>query len=83
MTKQQTQGALEYRCLWFFKSSLFTTLLLEATSIRTWRSKQQLTPVFLPGKSYGQSNLAGYIIHGITKSQTRMSMDAYISICFR
>ena len=83
MTKQQTQGALEYRCLWFFKSSVFTTLLLQATSFRTWRSKQQLTPVFLPGKSYGQRSLEGYMVHGITKSQTRMSMDAYISICLR
>ena len=25
-----------------------------------WRSKYQLTPVFLPGKSHGQKSLAGY-----------------------
>ena len=25
-----------------------------------WRRKQQLTPVFLPGKSHGQRNLVGY-----------------------
>ena len=27
------------------------------------------TPVFLPGKSHGQRSLAGYIVHGVTKSQ--------------
>ena len=26
----------------------------------TWRRKQQLTPGFLPGESYGQRNLVGY-----------------------
>ena len=26
-----------------------------------WRRKQEPTPVFLPGKSHGQRNLAGYI----------------------
>ena len=25
-----------------------------------WRRKRQLTPVFLPGESYGQRSLAGY-----------------------
>jgi len=25
-----------------------------------WRRKWQLTPVFLPGRSYGQGSLAGY-----------------------
>ena len=34
-----------------------------------WRRKWQATPVFLPGESYGQRSLAGYI-HGVTKSQT-------------
>ena len=27
---------------------------------KTWRRKWQPTPVFLPGKSHGQRNLAGY-----------------------
>ena len=30
----------------------------------------QPTPVFLPGKSNGQRSLAGYIVHGVIKSQT-------------
>ena len=35
------------------------------------------TPVLLPGKSYGQRNLAGYTVLGVEKSQTllkRLSM---------
>ena len=32
------------------------------------------TPVFLPGKSHGQRSLAGYMIHGVTKSRTRPSI---------
>ena len=32
-----------------------------------WRRKQQLTPVFLPSKSYGQMSLAA--VHGVQKSQ--------------
>ena len=35
-----------------------------------WRRKWQCTSVFLPGKYYGQRSLAGYIVHGVTKSQT-------------
>ena len=31
------------------------------------------TLVFLPGKSHGQRSLAGYIVHGVTKSRTRLS----------
>ena len=30
----------------------------------------QPTPVFLPGESHGQKSLAGYIVHGVAKSQT-------------
>ena len=29
-------------------------------SLLPWRRKWQPTPVFLPGKSHGQRNLAGY-----------------------
>ena len=32
--------------------------------------KWQPTPVFLPGKLHGQWSLVGYIVHGVTKSQT-------------
>ena len=37
-----------------------------------WRSKWQLTPVFLLGESHGQRNLAGYSPWG-RKSWTRLS----------
>ena len=36
-----------------------------------WRRAQQPTPLFLPGESYGQKNLAGYV-HSVTKSRTRL-----------
>ena len=36
-----------------------------------WRRKWQPTPVFLPGESHGQENLA--TVHGVTKSCTRLS----------
>ena len=35
-----------------------------------WRMKWQPTPVFLPGKSYGQRSLAGYSLWGCKKSVT-------------
>ena len=38
-----------------------------------WRRKWQPTPVFLPGKFHGQRSLAGYLVHGVTKSQTQLS----------
>ena len=31
-----------------------------------WRRKWQPNPVFLPGKSHGQWNLAGYTAHEVT-----------------
>ena len=31
------------------------------------------TPVFLPGELHGQKSLVGYIVHGVAKSQTRLS----------
>ena len=33
-----------------------------------WRRAWQLTPVFLPGESYGQRSLVGYIFHWVTES---------------
>ena len=35
-----------------------------------WRRKWQPTLVFLPGEFHGQRSLAGYIVHGVTKSRT-------------
>ena len=37
-----------------------------------WRTAWQPTPVFLPGESHGQRSLAGYTVHGVTKSWTRL-----------
>ena len=39
----------------------------------TQRRKWQPTPVRLPGKSHGQRSLAGYTVHGVAKSRTRLS----------
>ena len=38
-----------------------------------WRRKWQPTPAFLPGESHGQRSLEGCIVHGVTKSQKRLS----------
>ena len=32
-----------------------------------------LTPVFRPGEFHGQRSLIGYIVHGVTKSQTKLN----------
>ena len=32
-----------------------------------------ITPLFLPRESHGQKRLMGYIVHEVTKSQTRLS----------
>ena len=34
------------------------------------RCPWQSTPVFIPGESHGQRSLAGYTVHGVTKSWT-------------
>ena len=46
-----------------------------------WRRKWQPTPVFLPGESYGQRSMAGYIVHGVAKSQTRLSDFTFTRRC--
>ena len=38
-----------------------------------WRRKWQPTPVFLPREFRGQRSLVGYIVHGVTESQTQLS----------
>ena len=38
----------------------------------SWRRAWQPIPLFLPGESYGQRSLVGYI-HGVVKSWTRLS----------
>ena len=44
-----------------------------------WKRKWQPTPVFLPGKSHGQSSLAGYWAHGVAKSWAQLSVWAHTS----
>ena len=39
----------------------------------TGEGKQPLTPVFFYGESHGQSSPAGYTVHGVAKSWTRLS----------
>ena len=36
----------------------------------SWRAAWQLTPVFLPGESHGQSSLAGYSPCGLKELDT-------------
>ena len=40
---------------------------------KPWRRKWQPTPVFLPGKSHGQSSLAGYSLWG--HKESNMTQD--------
>ena len=51
--------------------------------IRTipWRRKWQPTPVLLPRKSHGWRSLLQTTVHGVTKSQTRLS-DFTLSILY-
>ena len=41
-----------------------------------WRSKQQPSPVFLPGKFHAQRSLTGYTVHRVTKSLMQLSVHA-------
>ena len=44
-----------------------------------WRSEWLPSLVFLPGEFPGQKNLMG-AVHGVTKSQTQLSMHAHYKI---
>ena len=44
---------------------------------RSWRRRWQLTPVFLPGESHGQRNLAGYSPWG----HKELGMTAHMYAC--
>ena len=44
-----------------------------------WRRKWQPTPVFLPGKSHGQSSLAGYSLRGRKESDTTEQLTRYLT----
>ena len=38
-----------------------------------WRREFQAISVFLPGEFHGQRSLAGYTVHGVTKSQPHLN----------
>ena len=40
----------------------------------SWKSKQQPSPVFLPGKFHAQMSLTGYTVHRVTKSLMQLSV---------
>ena len=46
-----------------------------------WRRKWQPIPVFLPGESHGQRNLAGYSPWGRKESDTTEDRDLDLNIC--
>ena len=49
-----------------------------------WRRKWQPTPIFLPGKSHGQRNLAGYSPYQVvTKSQAGLKQFSTHKIALR
>ena len=67
---KQRRGRRCGPCVLFRDYSL-TRFPTESPGRGTW----QLTPVFLPGESRGQRSLVG-TVHGVAKSQTRLSMQA-------
>ena len=44
-----------------------------------WRREQQSSPVFLPGESHGQRNLAGCSLWGCTESDTTERLTLSLS----
>ena len=54
-------------------SSLEHSIHFLGSQLKQWRRKWQSTPVFLPGKFQGQRSLAGYVVHGVAKSWTRLT----------
>ena len=63
------QGTRIPQVLWYSqKKSIKTFLPFLATYIWDWRKKWQPTPVFLPGKPYGQRSLVGYSPQGHKES---------------
>ena len=45
-------------------------VIYDKPTANLWRRKWKPIPVFLPGNFHGQRSLAGYLVHGVTKSQT-------------
>ena len=52
-------------------------LIILSLKLMTWRRQWQPTPVLLLGKSHGRRSLVGYTVHGVSKSQTRLSDFAF------
>jgi len=46
-----------------------------------WRRKQQLTPVFLPGKFHGQKSLVSYSPRAHKESDTTEHTHTYDDLC--
>ena len=42
-----------------------------------WRREWLLTPVFLPGEFHVLRSLAGYIVHGVTESDTTEQLTLF------
>ena len=58
LTSNVTLGKLLNHCLSFLICKMKIIVIILTTDY--WRSKWQLTPVFLPGESHGQRSLVGY-----------------------
>ena len=65
MLLHRMEGPTGYHGLPWWLSASF-----DSVRKNPWRRKRQPTPVFLPGKSHGQSSLVGYSSWGLKKSQT-------------
>ena len=50
--------------------------------IYPWRRHWLPTQVFLPGEFHGRSGLAGYIVHGVAQSQTRLRAPVTFTFIF-
>ena len=47
-----------------------------------WRRRWQPTPVFLPGESLGQRNLAGATVHGVAESDVCSNLEwRHVNAC--
>ena len=70
MTEEQLQLLVEQMVDGSMRS--ITTKLYDGFQyLMHWRRKWQPTPVFLPGESHGQRNLAGYSLWGHKESDTK------------
>ena len=79
-----------YICIWASLVAQWSRICLQWRRRRfnpwirkiPWRRKWQPTPLFLPGKSHGQRNLAGYSPWGCKESDTIYWLNNNNNICF-